>query len=67
MEFSQDILGFEVTFTSEYNGLVKLNTGKIKLVLLKQQNLKEILTKHTLMSYANNNNVALSFIVSNLL
>jgi catechol 2,3-dioxygenase-like lactoylglutathione lyase family enzyme len=46
--------------------LVKLNTGEIKLVLLKQQNLKELLTKHTLMSYADNNNVALGFIVSNL-
>lgn len=44
IEFYRDILGFEVTLISEYNGLTELNTGEIKLVLLQRQNLKEILT-----------------------
>lgn len=66
MEFYQDILGFEVTFVSESNGLTEIKSGEIKLVLLKRRNFKELLTKHTLMSYADNNHVALSFTVSNL-
>ncbi len=70
LQFYRDILGFDVTFISDYNGCTELNNGEIKLALLKQENLQEILTTANLVSssetYKIHNSIALSFKVNNL-
>jgi catechol 2,3-dioxygenase-like lactoylglutathione lyase family enzyme len=67
LQFYRDILGFETTFVSEYDGCAELNTGETKLTLLKRHNLEEMLERANLVSGTKSNDgIVLSFTVNNL-
>ena len=65
--FYRDLLGFNLAFASEKDGCVELETGSIKLALLKRNNLEDVIGRANSESYdKSNDGIALSFQVHNL-
>jgi catechol 2,3-dioxygenase-like lactoylglutathione lyase family enzyme len=66
LQFYRDVLGFKVTYASETNDYVELDTGTTQITLLQQQRLKDVMGNAEAVLEKHSDRIALSFKVRDL-